>query len=241
MRRVIIIFQKQRDMESYRDLPISEQLLERVPALTVGYSPHFDDLVNFVKAEPITNALTVHNDLIPYFLRKFEVYDSPTLASWATETPIDQAITCLFARCLTPRKGVKPARNLPESEIMERFAFCVTKINCLDYLDFIIRVLHVINDKAIEFEICAWADWEEGAALASNMDAEEWYAKKYLPKVLTGHTLNQALDGAASLIKRYGQMMELLGGQYQRVVTDVINLRPQHVAGCYFVAKHVTQ
>lgn len=224
-------------MEYYRDQTIAEQLVERSPPLTVGYSPHFDDLVNFVTPEKQENI----RDIIPFFLRKFQVYNEPTLATWATETPIDQAIICAFSHCMPYSESNRHSRNLPEKEIMERFKFCATKIHCLDYLDFIIRVLHVITAKAIDFEMTAWADYEEGVLLCSDLAAEEWLRKAYLPKILKGADINAALDGAANVIKRIGRMMELLGDQYRKVVMQSINLRPQHVAGSYFIASHVTE
>ena len=230
-------------METYRDLPIADQLLERVPALTVGYSPHFDDLVNFCSAKPTLYAPLVHNtkDFVPFFLKKFQVYNEPPLAGWATETPIDQAIICAFARCSPLAKGQTPPTKLPESEIIERFEFCVTNIHCLDYLDFIIRVLHVITDEAIAFELNAWAEYEDGAALVRDVAAQEWYDKAYLPKILEGQDLNKALDGAVNIIRRTGRMMEVLGTQYRKEVIALINLRPQHTAGSYFIANHVTE
>lgn len=224
-------------MEYYRDQTIAEQLVERAPPLTVGYSPHFDDLVNFVTPEKQENI----RDFIPFFLQKFKVYNEPTLATWATETPIDQAIICAFSYCMPHSESDRYSPKLPETEIMERFKFCATKIYCLDYLDFIIRVLHVITAKAIDFEMAAWADYEEGVLLSSDVAAEEWLRNAYLPKILKGADINAALDGAADVIKRVGRMMELLGDQYRKVVMQSINLRPQHVAGSYFIASHVTQ
>lgn len=230
-------FQERSEMESYRDHTIAEQLVERCPPLTVGYSPHFDDLVNFVTPEKHENV----RDFIPFFLRKFQVYNEPTLATWSTDTPIDQAIICAFSHCMPTTECDPHSPNLPEKVILERFTFCVKQVHCLDYLDFIIRVLHVITDQAIDFEMAAWADYEEGALLAGDQAAEDWYHKAYLPKILKGADINVALDGATSLIKRTARMMEPLGDQYRKVVMDSIKLRPQHVAGSYFIANHVTQ
>jgi len=217
-------------MESYRDQSILSQLLERAPAYTVGYSPHYDDLVNYVADESLP-----HTDLIPFFLRKFQLYDEPTLAGWATETPVDQTIICAFSRCLPQNKQTPDSALLPETKTLERFRFCVTKVHCLDYLDFMIRVTHVITDKAIAYELEAWASFEDGELLNADVDGEIWYNTMFVPKTDEGQGINALLNAAASLVRRSGRMMEILGDQYRRVVTENIKLRPQHVAGMYFI------
>lgn len=219
-------------MESYRDLTIADQLLDRVPALTVGYSPHFDDLVNYV-----SDGKQSFRDFIPFFLRKFQVYDEPTLATWATETPVDQTIICAFSRCLPKMSGPTDSALLPETKILERFRFCVTKVHCLDYLDFIIRVLHVITDKAIAFELDLWADFEDGTSLDADVHADTWYNALYSPKIKKGQEINAALDASATLVRRSGRMMEIIGDQYRKVVMESIRLRPQHVAGMYYITE----
>lgn len=148
-------------METFRDQEVSAQLLELVPEYIVGYSPHFDDLVDFF----IANA-HIQSQFIPYFMRKFQVYNEPTLATWATETPIDSAIICAFSHCLPTEGQSSYGPKLPESEILARFRFTASKIFCLDYLDFIIRVLHVISDNSISFEMQIWAEVEDPSPLA---------------------------------------------------------------------------
>lgn len=230
-------------MDIIKKPSVADSLVERAPPLTVGYSPQFDDIVNhFIAFEQSNkNNGSLNQDFIPFFLWKFEQYNEPTLAGWATETPIDQTIITAFARCLPLMNGRKPLTKLSEIEIIARYTFCVSKIHCLDYLDFIIRVMHIITDHALDYEMTAWADFEEGQALACDGCADEWYSRNYLSKVLEGHDINHALDGAVNVIKRSAKIMEVLGDQYRKVVMQAINLRPQHVAGSYFVSQHVTQ
>lgn len=223
-------------METFRDQEVSSQLLELVPAYTVGYSPHFDDLVDFFTA----NAGN-HSQFIPYFMRKFQVYNESTLATWATETPIDSAIICAFSHCL-PSEGLNSFQpKLPESEILARFRFTTSKIFCLDYLDFIIRVLHVISDRSISYEMQIWAEVEDPSPLAGGSDLDTWLARSLIPPFMGDQSLNSVLDGTANVTKRTGLMMEVLGDQYRKVVVQTINQRPQHVAGSYFIPYHVTQ
>jgi len=223
-------------METFRDQEVSAQLLELVPQYTVGYSPHFDDLVDFF----IANA-HIQSQFIPYFMRKFQVYNEPTLATWATETPIDSAIICAFSHCLPTEGQSSYGPKLPESEILARFRFTASKIFCLDYLDFIIRVLHVISDNSISFEMQIWAKVEDPSPLAGGSDLDTWLARSLIPPYLGDQSLNSVLDGTANVTRRTGLMMEVLGDQYRKVVMQAINLRPQHVAGSYFVPQHVTE
>lgn len=223
-------------METFRDPEVSFQLMELVPPNTAGCSPHFDDLVDYF----IANA-QIHSQFIPYFMRKFQVYNEPTLATWATETPIDSAIICAFSHCL-PTEGQSSFQpKLSETDILARFRFTASKIFCLDYLDFIIRVLHVISDNSIMYEMQIWAEVEDPAPLAGGTDLDTWLARSLIPPFLGDQSLNSVLDGTANVTRRTGLMMQVLGDQYRKVVMETINLRPQHVAGSYFVSHHVTE
>jgi hypothetical protein len=221
-------------MESFRDQQVSQQLLELVPKYTVGHSPHFDDIVDFFTA----NAENTH-DFLPYFMRKFQVYNEPTLATWAMETPIDSAIICAFSHCL-PQEGVVIHPDLPDTVLLARFNFTLSKIFCLDYLDFISRVLRVIADRAFAYELYLWSKVEDTAPLQGGTDLDTWLDRSLVPSFLTGQSLNSVLDGTANVTKRTGLMLEALGEQYREVVMATINLRPQHVVGTYYPSQHVT-
>jgi len=223
-------------MEIHRDQKVSQRLLERVPQYTVGFSPHYDDLVDF-----FTVNTDYHSDFVPYFMRKFQIYNEPTLATWATETPIDSAIICAFSHCLPQEGIVLPDSTLPETEILARFRFTVSKIHCLDYLDFMIRVINVITDLSIQYELLLWGEIEDPAPLVQDAESNTWLASTYVPPFLGAQSLNSVLDGAANVTKRTGLMMELIGDQYRKVVMDNLKIRPQHVAGSYFIPYHVAQ
>lgn len=222
-------------METYRDQSVSEKLLELVPQQTVGHSPHFDDLVDF-----FTVNTEFHSDIVPYFMWKFQIYNEPTLATWSTETPIDSAIICAFSHCLPQPGEASPDTTIPEADILARFRFTASNIHCLDYLDFMIRVIHVITDLSIRYELLIWSEIEDPVPLAGDTDFNTWLARTFVPPFLAEQSLNSVLEGAANVTKRTGLIMEVLGDQYTRVVMENLNMRPQHVVGSYFPS-HVTQ
>ena len=222
-------------MESFRDQQVSQQLLELVPKYTVGYSPHFNDIVDFFTA----NAENTH-DFLPYFMRKFQVYNEPTLATWATETPIDSAIICAFSHCL-PQEEMLMHPDIPDAILLARFNFTLSKIFCLDYLDFISRVLRVITDCAFAYELYLWSRVEDSCPLDADADLDTWLDRSVVPAFLPGQTLNSVLDGTANVTKRTSLMLEALGEQYREVVMANINLRPQHVVGSYSISRNVAQ
>ena len=91
------------------------------------------------------------------------------------------------------------------------------------------------------YEMQIWAEVEDPAPLAGGTDLDTWLARSLIPPFLGDQSLNSVLDGTANVTRRTGLMMQVLGDQYRKVVMETINLRPQHVAGSYFVSHHVTE
>jgi len=228
-------------MEYQKDLEIANQFMESAPPNTLGSSPILDHIIDYLSFKPDSPlGQELHSkEFIPYLLLKYNNALSETpVDKIHTRTPIDQTLLYAFSQVnATDTTGHK----LSDEEIEERYDFCIRQVHCLDYLDYVRCVIHVLTDKAIAFEMEMWAEYEAATILADDEDIAKWYQESScLPLVFQGWTMEEMVDASAEFLKRTGRIMGVLGEHYSCEMLALIRMRPQHSTGSYFINNHVT-
>lgn len=212
-----------------------EDIVRDAPPETVGQSPIFDHLVYLIKFCLDDNAAALL--ALPIFLKRFfkmPKANIPSLTALAVSTPVDQAITLAFAGQMYKKYR---ARESDEADPEQLFDDVVERIHCLDYLDFMRKVLRVIERLVEIYNAVAWEDFGEKYSLASDVAPEVWYDSLHADRIEDGWEINCVLDASFGLVDRLEQMHLSIGEQYSIEVLELIKQRPQHVVGSYFVAE----
>ena len=232
-------------MEYISDPEIAAKLVEKVPPSTVNDSPHLQHILKYFNFQPTTlqEQYTHSWKFIPSSFIKYQRLDGTALRNLYCQTPVDQIIVCTLAHHLpgTPVEAIEFATPV---DLEQRAAFCIRNVHCLDTLDVLMNVLHVLNSKAIAFEQDVWDDREAAQAAidapsAWTMTEGKWYdAPGYFPSVFGGWAMDDMLEGSANVQKRVGRFFEVMGEQYSKVVQERFDQAPNHMS--YTIRRNVT-
>ena len=227
------------EMEFFEDLQIANQFEREAPSNTLGNSPVLDAIIAYLRVTPDSYLeQELHSkEFTPHFLMdpNHTIRDALSKDLF-TQTPIDQTLVIALA---TGFEGTPSHGHVTLLDLEDQFDFCIRQVHCLDYLDYIRRVLYVITQKAIEFEMDMWAEYEAATILGTDDEVAQWYHHTPLPvEDYEGASVDEILDATAELVRRTGRMMEVLGEHYSCEMIAVIKQRPQHTVGSYFVTNH---
>lgn len=246
-------------MWTFSDSEAAEFLVRDAPQLTVNHSPLFDFIINtFRTAEAPSGAA---KPMVTQLLVKLKELPPTSMSSLATQTPVDQTITCVFAHILgktwteehminswinqttqewDSRPVVDEAKSAQhqdmERRLMEHFELAISRVHCLDYLDFIRRVLHALYGQLEKFiddsigELCERFGYADLGTMG-------WLVDETLSPIAEGWMFSVKEEAAETAIRRIDQMQVALGEHYSKEVVALISQRPHHVVGSYFVAK----
>lgn len=220
-----------------RDSETADDLVRFAPPKTYGQSQVLDQLIDLFRASPAdTDEHPAALEIIPYFLKKYARLEQETLPALALKTPVDQFIICAFAEAMYAKYISSHDDDNPASAF-NQFRFTAQQIHCLDYLDYVRRVLHVIEDCIVVYQERAWAGFEKSYDIEYEKGADEWYDTVHLPRIEQGWNINCCMDASTVVAERLEKMHLAVGEQYSVEVLQIIKARPQHIVGGYFVAQ----